>query len=359
MTLEAATVSAIGEAVERYSASMPDSRRIVWSRPAELVGKALDPNAFALYGKSQYARRDFPFARFDPEVAHPWVEGEWLVDGAPVWVPAVMAYLALDVGRQHVFCQGTSNGLAAGTDRSEAAIRAILELLERDAFMTSWRARRPGQRVRLDRTLDPDLRAIVDGINSLGARFELVILPSLGGHPTAVSLAFGNGIEWPGVTLGLATDPDPRVAIRQAILELGQTGPYLRRLMREGNLAAPARAKDVKEMIDHARYYFSPDRATALDYLWHTSNTCSLADLSQRSERSLDALASGLVAAGARVALVDVTSPDTATHPLWVMRAVSPDLQPISFGYGLERLSVPRLAAICTASNEHRIAPIW
>ncbi len=359
MTLEAATISAIGEAIERYSASMPDSRRIVWSRPAGLTGETLDPKAFALYAEDRYASRDFPFARFDPEVAHPWVKGEWLGSGAAVWVPAVLAYLALDIGREHIFCQGTSNGLAAGTDRSEAAMRAVLELLERDAFMTSWRTRRPGQRVRLDESLHPDLRAVVDGITSIGARFELVLLPSLGGDPTAVSLAFGNGIEWPGVTLGLATDPDPRIAIRQAILELGQTGPYLRRLMRQGNRPVPAAAKDVKEMIDHARYYFLPDRATALDYLWRASNTCSLADLPQGFERSLDALAGRLAAAGARVALVDVTSPDVATHPLWVMRAVSPDLQPISFGYGLERLSVPRLAASSTASNDNEIAPIW
>ncbi len=359
MVLEDATVSAIGEAIERYSASMPDSRRIVWSRPAELAGEKLDPEAFALYAASQYASRDFPFVPFDPELAHPWVQGQWLVDRAPVWVPAVLAYLAMDIGREHNYCQGTSNGLAAGIDPSEAAIRAVLELLERDAFMSSWRARRPGQRVRLDRTLHPDLRAVVDGISSLAARFELVLLPALGGYPTAVSLAYGDGIAWPGVTLGLATDPDPRVAIRQAILELGQTGPYLRRLMHEGNRPVPATASKVREMIDHARYYFLPDRARALDYLWHTSNTCSLADLPQGSERSLHALGSSLAAAGARVALVDVTSPDIAIHPLWVMRAVSPDLQPISFGYGLERLSVPRLAAIGDANDDNRIAPIW
>ena len=67
--------------------------------------------------------------------------------------------------------------------------------------------------------------AIIDGINALGARFELVLLRSLGGYPTAVAHGFGNGIEWPGVTLGLATEPDPRIAVRQATLELGQTAP--------------------------------------------------------------------------------------------------------------------------------------
>ncbi len=358
-TLEAATVSAIGEAIERYCASMPDVHRIVWSPPAALTGDALRPDVLALYGEDQYARREFPFVRFDPKVAHPWVAGEWLADRTAVWVPAVLAFLALDISREHSFCQGTSSGLAAGMDRSEAALRAILELLERDAFMTSWRTQQSGQRIYLDQTLDPDLQAIVAGLNALGARVELVLLRSPGGYPTAVALGFGDGIKWPGATLGLATDPAPGVAVRQAILELGQTGPYLRRMMLEGKQPAPASVEDVKEMLDHARYYFLPEHACALDYLWDTTNSCSFADLPGGSERSLAAVAERLTAAGVRVALVDVTSSDVATRAVWVMRAVSPDLQPIAFGYGLERLPVPRLAAISTAITENRIAPIW
>ena len=37
-------------------------------------------------------------------------------------------------------------------------------------------------------------------------------------------------------------------------------------------------------------------------------------------------------------------------------RAVSPDLQPISFGYGLDRLPVPRLAALGIPTTKDEIA---
>ena len=58
--------------------------------------------------------------------------------------------------------------------------------------------------------------------------------------------------------------------------------------------------------------------------------------------------------AGVRVALVDVTSADVATGPFSVMRAVSPDLQPIWFGHGLERIHKLEIATDVPPIN-----PIW
>jgi ribosomal protein S12 methylthiotransferase accessory factor len=356
-TAAAAVVGAIGEAIERYAGSMPDPTRIVWSRPADLAGAVLHPREFALYDDDQLARAGFPFVRFDPEVAHPWIAGEWAATQDPVWVPAILAYLSLDVRPEHVFCQGSSNGMAAWSDRSEAALRAILELLERDAFMTSWRCKRPGRPIRLDETLDLELKTIVSGLAAQGAQVELVLLQSVGGYPTVVCIGFGDGVRWPGVTLGLGSDPDVRTAIRQAILELGQTGPYLRRLMTTAPHLIPERASEVAEMLDHARYYFPVERAAAFDFLHDGREAVALADLRPGATRSLAACARVLAAAGVRVALVDITSADVT--PFCVMRAVSPDLQPISFGYGLDRLPVPRLAALSIPTSKDEIAPIW
>jgi hypothetical protein len=66
-----------------------------------------------------------------------------------------------------------------------------------------------------------------------------------------------------------------------------------------------------------------------------------------------------LNAAGIRVALVNVTSADVATGPFCVERAVSPDLQPISYGYGLERSPVERIRTLKLASEIPAIHPIW
>ena len=97
LTISGAVLSAAGEALERYSASLPDPARIVWERPDNLDGEFLDPRTLAIYSDAQYEQDDFPYTRFNPEVRHPWVLGKWLGGGLPVWLPAVFAFLSFTV----------------------------------------------------------------------------------------------------------------------------------------------------------------------------------------------------------------------------------------------------------------------
>lgn len=362
LTVSEAILSATGEAIERYAPSTPDPTSLVWARPDQLDGEWLNPRTGALYTEAQYARDGFPYVRFDPTVRHPWVLGRWLGRGTPVWVPAVFAFLSLTLRPEHLICQGTSNGLAAATHPEEAALRATLELVERDAFMTAWLTADDGscsQRVDAD-TLDPRMRGVVDGLAALGANVELYVLQTSACGVTALALGLGDGERWPGVTIGLGADFDPRTALRKAILELGQTGPHLQRLMQSGVLPAPDGPSQVQEMLHHAAYYFPAERAAAFDRLRAGGRPLTVQDLTECvGQRSLARCARDLETAGVRVALIDVTSPDVATGPFRVIRAVSPDLQPISYGYGLERQPVARLLARGQASPMPDVHPIW
>jgi hypothetical protein len=112
-------------------------------------------------------------------------------------------------------------------------------------------------------------------------------------------------------------------------------------------------------MLDHAAYYFPADRASAFDSLRTGETSISLSDLDNVTNRSLNDCVSALKQAGVRVALIDVTSADVATGPFRVMRAVSTDLQPIWYGYGLERNPTERIRKLGIASNIPPINPIW
>lgn len=355
-TISGAVLSAVGEAIERYSASLPDPKRIVRKPPGELDGEFLDPRTCGLYTDEQYARDDFPYVRFDPSVSHQWVLGSWSDNGEPVWVPVLFAFLSIDLWREELICQGTSNGVAASTDKADAARRAILELVERDAFMATWLTGSEAQFIELDDTLDPLLRKVLENIEALGASVEVYSLPSSVIGTTVLCLAIGDGEKYPGVTFGLGSDLDPHAALRQAVLELGQTGPYLRRMMQSKTLIPANDPTSVREMLDHAAYYFPRERASAFDRLRNKHASLKLREFERVSKRSLDDCVSALTAAGVRVALVDVTSADVATGPFRVMRAVSADLQPIWYGYGLERKPVRRLKL---AADIPPINPIW
>lgn len=347
LTISGALLSAVGEAIERYSASIVDPEKIIWKRPDELEGEFIDPRDCGLYGEAQYQRDDFPYVRFDPGIVHPWVLGNWLHNKQPVWVPAIFVFLSIELRQEQAIAQGTSNGLAASTSKDDAALRAIMELVERDAFMSTWLTATPAQPIQLDDTLDPLLHIVLEGIEALGAMVEVYTLPASATGTTVLCLALGDGDQYPGVTFGLGCDLEPQAALKQAVLELGQTGPYLRRMMRSGVLTPAADPGGVREMLDHAAYYFPKERAAAFDRLRGESTTVKLRDLKRIEMRSLEE-------AGVRVALVDVTSADVATGPFSVMRAVSPDLQPIWYGYGLERIHKLKIAREVPPIN-----PIW
>jgi ribosomal protein S12 methylthiotransferase accessory factor len=360
LTISGAVLSAVGEAIERYAASLPEAGRIVWERPEDLEGEFLDPRDLALYTDAQYARADFPYCRFDPSIRHPWIRGKWLGSELSVWIPAVFAFLSLTLAPEQLICQGSSNGLAASTDPQEAALRATLELVERDAFMAAWLSARPGRRIELDETLDPLLRQVLDGIEARGATVEMYALPTSACGITILCLGLGDGIEYPGATIGLGADLDARLALQQALLELAQTGPYLQNMMHTKQLPVPDRPSSVQNMLQHAAYFFPHDRAKAFDRLRTIGARLVLSELGKETpRRSLADCASELKAKGVRVALVDVTSADVLTGPFHVFRAVSPDLQPIWYGFGLERQLVARIRNMGLTSEIPAIHPIW
>jgi ribosomal protein S12 methylthiotransferase accessory factor len=351
--------SAVGEALERYSASLTDPDRIVWARPDCLDGDRLDPREFPLYTDEQYGRCDFPYRRFDETIEHPWVLGRWLNSDEDVWIPAVLAFLSVTIGPEHLFCQGTSNGLAASVDPVDAALRATLELVERDAMMVAWLTGASGQRIDVDAEVDPQLRSALDAISSVGGSPEVYLLPTSVCGTTMVCLALGDGVSWPGITMGLGADLDPTAALRAAVLELYQTGPYLAHLLRSRGPEVPRAPGFVREMLDHATFYFPRERARAFDRLRASNTRISFNSIpAWEGDRSLASCASALETAGVRVALVDVTSSDLATGPYRVMRAVSPDLQPISYGHGLEFAPLERISNQAL-SNHSAIHPIW
>ncbi|MGJ5817895.1 YcaO-like family protein [Paludibaculum fermentans] len=357
LDLPGAIYSAVGEAVERYAPSLPEPARIVWEAASRLPGEWLDLHP--VYSDDQYERAGFPYTRFSPDAVQPWVAGEWLDCKEPVWLPAISAYLAMQVTAEQFLSQGTSNGLASHPGREEAALRAVMELVERDAFLASWLTGRAGTRIELDNTLEPALAAVIDGVRGLGAAVELYRLETAACGTAVMCLALGDGAEYPGATIALGADLDAAGALRQAILELGQTGPHLRKMMRRGALTVPERPEDVHAMMDHAAWYFDARRAAAFDWLRGGGPVALRSVLERPAERTLAAAARQLGQAGIRVALVDVTSSDIGTTGLSVMRAMSADLQPLWYGFGLERRVVPRLLKLGLRQDVPAIHPIW
>jgi ribosomal protein S12 methylthiotransferase accessory factor len=336
LTHTSALVSALGEALESYAARHVPRESLIRAPYDEVATEAFDPRWLCLYSPEQYRRPGFPYRPFDSTSPMLWTVGRWLDSEAPVLLPAAAVYLSAELEREHALCQTTSNGLAAGVDVRNAAERAALELYERGELLRAWLSYEPGVAIETD-VLGREYSKVLHALESCGAEVRIHLLAS---EPfVALCTARGDGVRWPGITLGLGAGRRAQEAAQAALLEQGQTGPYLARIWRNRERPMPASKEDIRTFEDHALYYCDPSHSDAFDFL------------------SCTARGPLLPVTGVRIAIADVTTPDLEDSPFRVVRALARGLQPLHYGVGFERALTRRVKA-CLGGKPPNRAPV-
>src|SRR6266487_1329103 len=150
---EVAMAKAIGEAVERYCSAIYQIEDFpLWSYE-DTPFPCVSPQVFALYSETQYQQPGFPYVAFTDMTKVRWVQALDLQMAERVYVPACMVYVPyfFDAeGGESAIAQRISTGLACHCSFAEAAVSAICEVVERDAFTITWQAGMGRQQIRID-----------------------------------------------------------------------------------------------------------------------------------------------------------------------------------------------------------------
>jgi ribosomal protein S12 methylthiotransferase accessory factor len=353
-----AIIGAIGEGIERYAASSWDPAALFRMAFDKDPAALFDPRDLALYGAQQYETPGFPYTRFDPRQPLCWARGKWLDSGAAVGVPAIAVYLGFPTSPHECLAQTTSNGLATGRGVADATLRALYELIERDALMRAWMTNDAPLWRLSNQGIGQDAEAALTSLASENAQIELYLLGDHSRHATVLCVGWGDGNHWPGVTMGLGTHASLDVALRKAVFEHSHYGLYMQRLMREGRHHGVAAPSDVRSNLDHGLLYVDPAWQGPVREMTAGASFLPLdqARLRFTQPATLEACVGALNAVGIRAAAVDVTPADIAMTPCRVVRAVASGLQPIHFGYGMQRCGHERLRWIARATLPHPIA---
>jgi ribosomal protein S12 methylthiotransferase accessory factor len=346
-TERAAKLSALGEAVERYSAYHLEPHRVRLAKWAQVEDAALSPAELVLYSEDQYRRPGFQYTRWNAEAQTSWIDGVELPSGRPIALPASLVYLSAPARTEDFFTPATSNGLAAGPNLEAAILGGLHELIERDALLLCWMNRLPATEILL-----PAGGSIAAGVRAHYARFgvelRLLLIPTDLPASVVMALAVDGNPEHPARLIGMGCDLDPANAMEKAVFELCQARPSEIRRFRQSPPAGRLRSyEDVKQLEDHPAFLCLPENAHEYDFLWSTGARRPLAELDNRSTGTaagdLEACVAGLAETGARIAYVDLTMPDVRSAGYVVVRTLASGLQPIHFGHGEERLGGDRL----------------
>ncbi len=283
-TREEALMRCLGEAAERYAAAVPAGLVVGPAPPGAVLPCDVVP-----FSDEQRRRPDFPFAS-DGRCA--WVEGVDLASGRPRAAPAFAVYIPYEPAPgEAIFGPSLTTGLAAGPTTEAALEAALLEAIERDAFVRWWLAGVPAPRL--------EAPGAVDLTGPLGVPVASVL------------------VERDVLSVGTAAARTMEEALAKACLEaeLGQI--YVRSLVRR---APPREAMESFE--DHARYYTDhPERRGVLDLFRAGPRRAP-------DPREVDARRA-LLAAGLAPWWKDLTMPDLRRAGFSVVKAIVPGLAPL------------------------------
>lgn len=268
-----AKASALGEALERFSAQFQGNEPRWIARLADLGDRAIHPNACMGFSAQQYARRASAKqnrSRFHkvPDPFDEMAEFAW----SPVWsltrrevryLPTAYCYLAYPEPDETRYIMGDTNGNAAGSSPEDAVIQGFFELVERDAVGLWWYNRTCRPALDLDGFNEPLLAAARTFLQAHRRECWALDLTTDLGIPVFAFLSRAiTGAE--AVHMGFGASFDPRVALHRAVTEHMQTLALLLQVPGDnGDRPGTLRDTDVSRWLREATLavhpYLAPD----------------------------------------------------------------------------------------------------
>ena len=229
LTLAEARRRASAEAIERACAVFQGDEPVFQASYRELGAAAVHPDELLLWSASQRRRRPASGSlmlrvppRFEERRPIAWSPAWSLTRREWRYLPSMAVYFRYPVASFRRYCPADSNGIAAGRTRGEAALRALLELVERDSVSLWWynRARRPA--FSLAGTGDRRLGRLLRFYEEVGREVWVLDLTSDLGVPVAAAISRLRSGPREDLAFGFGAGLAAGGAVRHALLEMAQ-----------------------------------------------------------------------------------------------------------------------------------------
>lgn len=317
--IEDAQIAGTAEAIERYCAAIVELP--LKHRQFVPKNKQLEAQQWCLFTNEQRQNPLFPFKNI--------YSNDCLLTNVfdfqtndEVWIPHPFVVLRDD------YQTGipTSSGLAAGATALAALLRAIQELIERDALMITWLHSIPAHSIKVP-------SKYYDQVKSLnGEIWAFDLTPDYSPFPV---IAVAGGIKKRGrwrYSLGVACRETWEDALEKAYLEWNQGVLFAGIYEKHVDVSGIVDPYTIKSFDEHAIFY------TLHPELWHKlpmfSNVEHIYNISVKgnvmsTEESLEAVKNMLQKNKIRLYYRELTTIDAKQLGIRVVRAVSPDLASI------------------------------
>lgn len=355
---EGARLRATGEAVERYCLSLYDRDAFKMATYQELSETALDPAAISVFSEEQLEDRDLTIADLHETLFH-WTPTRALTSGKRVLVPGQCFYLPFSAPT--IVRQPISTGAAAGIDYGGTLVRAIAEVVEREAYMIGYLNALRYPRLDLSTSTDPVVRRLLADLKRMG--WEVTALDATLDHPFHSCIAVGinrtGGL--PVLSIGLGSDMEQERALIRAILEVYQFaypdsdetyGPGDRKEAERRTVTHP-----IRSLADRRRFWNDHERIEDLSFWLEDRETVPIDSSDNNTlDDPIEAFTAFLDARDLECYITDVTTADVADAGCRVLAVFAPALQPLHLDEEFKYLGTKRLYNVPVMTN-YRTVP--
>lgn len=274
-----ARAKAIGEALESYAGSFVASHKITrYATAIELQRQKkpiTPPDAYATFQPFLLSSHR-NYSRFTEQDAVTWVEGKTISNFDPIWVPTQYGlYPCVSAPHEPNLVQCTSNGVATHRNYYSALLRAIAELIEREAILMHWWFHVPPIRIRTV-TLTGLLQQVATAYAKMGLELRLYYFRSPIGWKTVMACIYQTSNDYLPWIAGHACSPCMQRAAIAAVEEMTKSFQLTDHSKAKEQAPRIKTSSHINGVSDHHYFYCNQDHWSALQWFLSSQETIDI-----------------------------------------------------------------------------------
>src|SRR5690625_1523879 len=345
--------TSILESMERYATAFPyhsKERKPLKEDESEKIdltlGEMMELNN---YWNDQEYNQNIPIYYSEVEAVH---------KDENVLIPEQLIYFnSHQVTGEHRFIYESSNGSAIGSTLEEASLHAMLELIERDAFLATWYGKIPPVRLKVKNMESHAIDHYIQALQRKGIKahiFEVsmeVKIPTIWvllekENPKSNEMAFYTAAS---------TSFDLKDAIEKALIEATTAISVFENVFKKDEyqkrkyylLENPG---EVSRLEDHLLLYSNIEMRDVLSFALDTTYSAELDkmedyydDYTGRAAEVIERLHEQLLTISSKVYRAAVKNPNLTTTGFVNVKYIVPEILTMTFGHQHKRVVYPRL----------------
>ncbi|WP_244325335.1 YcaO-like family protein [Dolosigranulum pigrum] len=359
-TVYESTVSAYLEALERYANSYNRRyNRLLTKSYEEIKSIAVDPKIFTLHN-DEYRDNSYKFNNYTEKLEIDWIYGQNLITKEQVLIPSQMVFYRdlTKKDREKRFVYETSNGCALGSSSEEAIFYGILEIIERDSFLTSWYLKEKVTRIS-ENSLPKRIQEIIKKLNENKQNLYLYDITKELGIPVVWALFIDENKNAKVKTFSAAgCHLDPYKAIEAAVFEVITSVPTFVRSLDNQEIKEKMEMMQtdyslIQDIDDHIIYHAYDEYQSKLEFLLNDNPIMDIEEIYKKDIKEkfnqemltldLKILLDLVKTNYSDVFAVNLTDKVLQNFELEAYKVLIPGLLNMSFGHSHRRVNINRL----------------